>query len=317
MEQARKQDLREVMVQALIRAVDEGKNLVVVVSDSASTSQIGPFQSRFPERLINVGIAEQNLMGIAAGLSLGGYTAVTANAAPFATSRANEQLKNDICYSRTNVKVMGLHAGVAYGPLASTHHAIDDISILRGLGNILIFAPSDPPEADGVFRYSFDYDGPVYVRMDNVAFPFLHEPGYHFQPGKVDILKEGEDLAIFSMGSVTWEAHSAGEALVRLGIHAEIINVPSIRPADPEGIYRSALKTGRVLTVEEHSVHGGLGSLVSEVLAERGAGVRVSRLGIPEGEFSKAGPRSAIRAYYGIDKDGILRKALEVLGRTA
>jgi transketolase len=153
--------------------------------------------------------------------------------------------------------------------------------------------------------------------MDNVTFPFLHEPGYHFQPGKVDILREGEDLAIFSMGSVTGEAHAAGEELGRRGIQAEIVNVPSIRPNDPDGICRSALKTGRVLTVEEHSVHGGLGSLVSEVLAERGAGVRVGRLGIPEGEFSKAGPRSAIRAYYGIDKDGIVRRALEVLGRAA
>ena len=257
------QDLRLGMVEAFIRAVDEGRNLLVVVSDSSSTSQIGPFQTRFPDRLINVGIAEQNMMGVAAGLSLGGYTVVTANAAPFATSRANEQLKNDICYSRTNVKVMGLNAGVAYGPLASTHHAIDDISILRGLGNILIFAPSDPLETDGVLRYALDYDGPVYVRMDNIAFPFLHEPGYRFQPGKVDILRQGGDLAIFSTGSVTCEAHAAGEELGRRGVQAEIVNVPSIRPSDPDGICRSALKTGSVLTVEEHSVHGGLGSLVS------------------------------------------------------
>ncbi|MFQ6116559.1 MAG: transketolase family protein, partial [bacterium] len=152
-------DLRTVMVQTFMDAVEDDVNLVVVVSDSTSTSKIAPFMEKYPERLINVGIAEQNLVGIATGLSLGGYIAVTANAACFLVARANEQIKNDVCYSNSNVKLVGLNAGVSYGALASTHHAIDDISIMRGLGNIQILAPSDPIETNQIFRYAFDYEG--------------------------------------------------------------------------------------------------------------------------------------------------------------
>src|SRR5512137_3027483 len=146
MENQEKVDLRDVMVQTFMQAVADNLDVVVVVSDSTSTAKIGPFQQKYPDRVINVGIAEQNLVGVATGLSLGGYIAVTANAAPFLVARANEQVKNDVCYSNTNVKLIGLNAGVAYGPLASTHHTIDDLSIMCGLGNILILAPADPIE---------------------------------------------------------------------------------------------------------------------------------------------------------------------------
>jgi len=298
-------DLRDVMVRRLVAAVDEGVNLAVLVSDSTSTASIAPFAARFPERLVNVGIAEQNLIGIASGMARGGYVAVTANAAPFLVNRANEQLKNDVCYSEANVKVVALNAGMAYGSLASTHHAIDDISIVRGMGNILILAPADPVECDEIFRFAIAHVGPVYIRMDNMKFPALHAPSYRFVPGAVDVLREGGDATVFAVGSVVFEAAAAAEVLAADGISVYLVNVPSIRPLDRDAVAAAAARTGRVVTVEEHSLHGGIGSLVCEIAAERGMGIRVSRLGIPEGSFAKAGPRAELRRFYGIDAAGI------------
>jgi transketolase len=306
-------DLREVMVQCLIRAVQDNVNLVVLVSDSTSTAKIAPFQEKYPDRLINVGIAEQNLIGVAVGLSLGGYVAVTANAACFLVARANEQVKNDVCYSNTNVKLVGLNAGVSYGPLASTHHAIDDISIMRGLGNIIILAPSDPVETEKVFDFALKYMGPVYIRMDNAKFPVLHSNDYKFELGKVDVLTSGDDVSIFAIGSVVHEAYAAAQTLRAESINAEVVNVSSIRPVDKKGIIDSIQKTRNLVTVEEHSLHGGLGSLVSEIIAEEGLDAKVVRLGITQGHFAKAGPRDQIRAFYKIDKNGISETARKLL----
>lgn len=313
MAQPQRYDLREIMVQTFIEAVEKNINLAVVVSDSTSTAKIKPFHERYPGRLINVGIAEQNLVGIAAGLSLGGFVSVTANAACFLTTRAAEQVKNDICYSDTNVKLVGLNAGVCYGPLASTHHAIDDISMMRGLGNIVILAPSDPVDTKQIFEYALRHNGPVYIRMDNDTFPVIHRDDYQFQPGKADILKTGSDLTIITMGSTAHEAYFAAEALQDDSIDAEIINIASVRPLESDAIAASIRKTGRVITVEEHSLHGGLGSLVSEIMARQNLQAKLVRLGIPEGGFSKAGPRHEIRAYYKIDQKGIIETAKRLM----
>jgi transketolase len=303
-------DLREVMVKSFIAAAENSVPIVVVVSDSTSTAKIAPFQQKFPDRVVNVGIAEQDLVGMAAGLSLGGFVAVTANAACFLVARANEQVKNDICYSDTNVKLIGLNAGVCYGPLASTHHAIDDVSIMRGFGNIQILAPSDPIEASQVFAYALEHVGPVYIRMDSDKFPVLHDERYHFAPGKADVLRTGKDVTIFAVGSVVYEAFYAAMELAKENISAEVVNISSIPPLDRKQIVASAAKTKKVITVEEHSVHGGLGSIVSEIVAEEGLAAKVLRLGITEGEFSKAGPRKEIRAYYRIDQKGIRNVAI-------
>ena len=313
MEKQEKVGLREVMVQTFMDAVEEGVNLAIVVSDSTSTSKIAPFQEKYPERLVNVGIAEQNLIGVAAGLALGGYVAVTANAAPFLVARSNEQVKNDVCYSNTNVKLVGLNAGVGYGPLGSTHHAIDDISIMRGFGNILLLAPSDPIETKKIFKYAIEYNGPVYIRMDSEKFPILHKEDYQFEPGKVDVLKTGSDVTIAAVGSTVYEAVAAAEKLQALSIDAEVLNISSIRPLDRQGIISSLRKTKNLITVEEHSLHGGLGSICSEIIADEGLGVKCVRLGIPEGQFSKAGPRNELRGYYNIDTPGIVETAKRVL----
>jgi transketolase len=301
------------MVNTLIKAVDGGVNLVALVSDSTSTAKIAPFKERHPDRLVNVGIAEQSLVGTAAGLALGGFVAVTANAAPFLVHRANEQVKNDVCYTNSNVKLVGLNAGVCYGPLASTHHAIDDISIMLGFGNILILAPSDPLEAEQIFTFAIDYDGPVYIRMDSAKFPPLHQGDYRFEPGKADVLQSGEDISIFAVGSTVHEAVAAGHALEAEGISAEVVNLSSIRPLDRRGILQSLRKTGLALTVEEHSLHGGVGSIVSAITADEGLACRVKRLGFAEGRFPVPGPRSEMRAHVGIDAPGIADAAKALL----
>jgi transketolase len=309
-----KTDLREVMVKSFIAAAGNNIPIMVVVSDSTSTAKIAPFQDKYPDRVVNVGIAEQDLVGVAAGLSLGGFVAVTANAACFLVARANEQVKNDICYSDTNVKLVGLNAGVCYGALASTHHAIDDVSIMRGFGNIQILAPSDPVETAQMFAYAFEHVGPVYIRMDCDKFPVLHDEKYRFKPGKADVLRSGKDLTIFAMGSTVFEAFYAAEELAAGGISAEVVNISSIRPLDRKQIVESASRAKKIITVEEHSVHGGIGSIVSEIVAEEGLAVKVTRLGITEGLFAKAGPRKDIRAYYKIDQKGIVETVKKLLG---
>lgn len=306
------QDLREVMVDSFISLARAGMNIAVLVSDSTSTAKISPFREQFPDRLINVGIAEQNLVGTAAGMALGGFVAVTANAAPFLVHRANEQVKNDICYSNTNVKLMGLSAGVCYGALASTHHAIDDVSIMRGFGNIQIFAPSDGIEAKQIFAYALNYVGPVYVRMDSAKLPIIHDDDYVFCPGQPDVLRDGDDISIFAMGSTAHEAVASGKLLETDGISAEIISLPSIRPLERKRIAESLTKTGLAITVEEHSQHGGIGSLVSEIIAEDGIQCRVKRLGFPEGQFAVSGPRNEMRKHIGIDAASVARTAMEM-----
>lgn len=305
--------LANVMVQAFIDAVENGVDLVPVVADSTSTAKIGPFIKRFPDRLVNVGIAEQSMVGTAAGLALGGKVAVTCNAAPFLISRANEQIKVDVCYNNTNVKLFGLNAGASYGPLASTHHAIDDIAIMRGFGNIQIFAPSSPRECRQVIDYALGYKGPVYIRMDGKALPELHDESYRFVPGAVMTLREGDSLALVATGSTVHEIVDAAALLADSGIQATVVSVPSIRPCDTQALLAAVKGCKAVITVEEHNINGGLGSLVAEVLAEAGTGAVLKRLGIPDGEYAAAADRGWMRQHHGFDAESIAAQAREML----
>lgn len=301
--------LATVMVNAFIDAVDRGVDLVPVVADSTSTAKISPFIKKYPGRLVNVGIAEQVMVGTAAGLALGGKIAVTCNAAPFLISRANEQIKIDICYNNTNVKLFGLNAGASYGPLASTHHSIDDIAVLRGFGNIEIYAPSCPIECRQIIDYALEHIGPVYIRLDGKALPELHGDNYQFAPGKIDVLRHGYDIALVAMGSTVHEIVTAAAQLAESGIEATVINVPSIRPCDTEQLLE-ILKPHRVIvSVEEHNINGGVGSLVAEVLAEAGCAIPLRRLGIPDGGYAIAADRPATRARHEIDAAGIVKQA--------
>ncbi|MDU8925518.1 transketolase C-terminal domain-containing protein [Pasteurellaceae bacterium LIM206] len=298
--------LANIMVERFISAVENGIDLVPVVADSTSTAKIAPFIKAFPDRLVNVGIAEQTMVGCAAGLALGGKVAATCNAAPFLVARANEQVKVDVCYNNTNVKLFGLNAGASYGPLASTHHSIDDISIMRGFGNIEIYAPSSPRECRQIIDYAIKHIGPVYIRLDGKELPEIHSTDYQFKPGKIDVLKKGEKVALVAMGSTVYEIVAAAESLAKKGINVTTINVPSIRPCNTHELFAALKDINHVITVEEHNINGGLGSLVAEVIAEHGLPIRLQRLGIPDGEYALAADRKSMRKHHGFDADSIV-----------
>ncbi|MCL6323725.1 transketolase family protein [Pectobacterium polaris] len=304
--------LATVMVEQFIKAVEQGIDVVPVLADSTSTAKISPFIQRFPDRIVNVGIAEQTMVGTAVGLSIGGKIAVTCNAAPFLISRANEQLKVDVCYNNSNVKLFGLNAGCSYGPLASTHHSIDDIAVLRGFGNIEIYAPSSPEECRQIIDYAFEHQGPVYIRLDGKPLPALHDEQYRFVPGQIDVLRKGRDITLVGLGSTVHEIVTAAELLAEKGLSATVVNLSSIRPCNTQQLLEILSETSRVITVEEHNVNGGAGSLVAEVLAEAGSGIPLVRLGIPDGQYAIAADRSAMRAHHGLDATGIVNAALRL-----
>ncbi|MCL2896706.1 transketolase family protein [Brenneria tiliae] len=304
--------LASVMVEQFIKAVDRGIDLVPVVADSTSTAKIAPFVKRFPDRIVNVGIAEQTMVGTAVGLSIGGKVAVTCNAAPFLISRANEQVKVDVCYNNSNVKLFGLNAGCSYGPLASTHHSIDDIAVLRGFGNIEIYAPSSPEECRQIIDYALEHQGPVYIRLDGKPLPALHDQHYRFAPGQIDVLRTGSDITLVGLGSTVHEVVTAAELLAEKGIAATVVNLSSVRPCDTRRLLEILRTAPRVITVEEHNVNGGAGSLVAEVLAEAGSGISLLRLGIPDGQYAIAADRAAMRAHHGLDAAGIVQAALRL-----
>lgn len=308
-----KADLREGAIEALISLADKGVNVSVVVSDSTSTSKISPFQKKYPERVVNVGIAEQTLVGVAAGLAIGGHVAFTANASPFLLSRANEQVKNDVCYSETNVKMLGLNAGVTYGPLGSTHHAIDDVSITSGFGNVRIFAPCDIVEVRQVVEHAASIDGPVYIRMDSAALPIVHDASYAFKPGEPDCIRQGKDVVIVALGSVVGEAVDACDCLAQDGIMPTLVSLSSIRPLNGKAFLDIISRHSAVLTVEEHSLHGGIGALTAVLLAQSGLQKAFTMLGISQGEFAKYGTRKGIRAHYGIDAAGIVKAVRQLV----
>lgn len=296
-----KKHLATVMVEALIDAVNDGVDVVPVVADSTSTAKIGPFLKAFPGRTVNVGIAEQVLVGTAAGLALGGKVAVTCNAAPFLISRANEQIKVDVCYNNTNVKLFGLNAGASYGPLASTHHSTDDIAVMRGFGNIEIYAPSCPAECRQIIDYALRHTGPVYIRLDGKDLPVLHDEQYQFTPGKIDVLRTGSDVALVALGSAVHEAVDAAAQLSELGIQVTVVSVSSVRPCDTAELARVIGDIPQVISVEEHNINGGVGSLVAEVIAENGLRARLKRLGVTDGGYAIAGDRQSTRVGLGID----------------
>ena len=295
-----------IMVQCFIEAVNNGVDLVPVVADSTSTAKIKPFVEAFPDRLVNVGIAEQAMVGTAAGLALAGKVAVTCNAAPFLISRSNEQVKVDVCYNNTNVKLFGLNSGASYGPLASTHHSIDDISVMRGFGNIKIFAPGCPIECKQIIEYAIAEKGPVYIRMDGKALPELHDEHYRFIAGEPSLLCSGKDVVICALGSVVHEAVAASDTLKEQGIEASVVNVSSIRPLNKSTLGQMLGGTQHIISVEEHNINGGLGSVIAETMAEQGIVAKLVRLGVGDGAYAAAGDRPYTRKMLSIDSMGIV-----------
>jgi transketolase len=304
-------DCREAYAQTLQALAESDPRIVAVVNDSVGSSKLTGFKARFPERLINVGIAEQTMVGVGAGLANGGKIPFVSGAACFLTARALEQIKADVAYSQANVKLCGISSGVAYGELGPTHHSIEDLAWLRPMANLTVIVPSDPWETAEAIKAAAAFDGPVFIRISRMPVPALKRTTPRFEIGKAEILRAGQDVAIIANGVMVHRALAAAEALKLDGIDARVVNLSALTPLDESAILDAAA-TGAIVTVEEHSVRGGLGGAVAEVVATN-APCPMRILGFPG--FLPTGSAEWLMEHHGLTADGIARAARDLLGR--
>ena len=305
-----KKSIRGAFGEELASLGADNPNIVALDADLSGSTQTSIFAKAFPERFFDVGIAEQNLMTTALGLSLEGKIPFAATFAVFATGRAYDQIRNSICYQKGNVKIIGAHGGITVGEDGATHQALEDISLMRGLPNMVVIVPADYNQTRQAVRFAAEHTGPVYIRLSRTNVPVVFDDGYKFNPKKAVVLKEGQDVSIFVTGDILTEVLRAGEILAQKGIEAEIINVPVIKPLDSKTIIESVNKTGFAVTVENHSIIGGLGSAVCECLSEA-APNKVVRIGIKD-VFGQSGTPEELLKFYGLDAESIAKKIIEM-----
>jgi transketolase len=304
-------DCRKAFSAALIELAERDPRVVAVCNDSVSSSNLKDFRERFPDRLFNVGIAEQNMVGAGAGLASAGKVPFVCGASCFLTGRATEQIKVDAGYARNNIKLCGMASGMAYGELGPTHHSIEDMAWTRAIGNMTVVAPADPAETRAMMRAAHEMDGPVFLRVSRMGVPAVHAADQAFSIGKAVRLREGSDLTIIAIGTLVSRALQAAEALAAQGVSARVVNMATVRPIDREEIVAAASETRGIVTAEEHTVYGGLGSAVAEVVvATRPAPMRM--VGVP-GVFAPTGSAEFLHDYFGLNADGIIAAARELL----
>jgi len=295
---------RESYGNALKDLAEEFPNLVVLDADLAEATKTGIFRKAYPDRHIDCGIAECNMIGVAAGLSTVGKIPFVSSFAMFAAGRAYEQVRNSVGYPHLNVKIGATHAGITVGEDGATHQCNEDIALMRTIPGMVVMVPSDDIEAKAAVRAALEYEGPVYIRFGRAAVPVINDkPDYKFEIGKGTVVRPGKDVTIVATGICVDSALGAAEKLAADGIDAEVINICTIKPLDEEIIINSAKKTGKVVTVEEHSVIGGLGSAVCDCLSEK-LPTPVKKLGMQD-VFGESGSAGALVAKYGLDADGV------------
>ena len=307
MSEVKKIATRESYGNALVELGKKYENLVVLDADLAGATKTGTFLKAFPERHIDCGIAECDMMGIAAGLSTTGKVPFASTFAMFAAGRAYEQVRNSIGYPHLNVKIGATHAGISVGEDGATHQCNEDMALMRTIPGMVILNPSDDVEAKAAVEAAYLHDGPVYLRFGRLAVPVINDrPDYKFEMGKGVLLREGSDVTIVATGICVYASLEAAEMLAADGINAEVINIHTIKPLDEELIVASAKKTGKVVTAEEHSVIGGLGSAVCDALCAK-APTPVYKIGMND-VFGESGPAAALVEKYGLDARGIYEK---------
>ena len=307
MSEVKKIATRESYGNALVEVGKEHEDLIVLDADLAGATKTNIFKKAFPERHWDIGIAEANMTGIAAGLATCGKVPFISSFAMFAAGRNFEQVRNSIGYPHLNVKIGATHAGISVGEDGATHQCLEDIALMRTIPGMVIINPADDVEARAAVHEAYDHVGPVYLRFGRLPVPvFNDEATYKFEIGKGVVLKEGTDVTIFATGLCVKEALEAEKMLAADGIHAEIINIHTIKPIDRELVVASAKKTGKVVTVEEHSVIGGLGSAVCDVLCEE-APTKVLKIGVND-VFGESGPALELLHKYELDGEGIYKK---------
>lgn len=302
---------RESYGNSLKELAEEFPNLVVLDADLAAATKTGIFRKAYPDRHIDCGIAEENMMGVAAGLSLVGKIPFVSSFAMFAAGRAFEQVRNTIGYPHLNVKIGATHAGISVGEDGATHQCNEDIALMRTIPGMTIINPCDDVEARAAVKAAYEFDGPVYLRFGRLAAPVINKDDYKFEIGKGVMMKEGSDVTIVATGLMVSSALEAANKLAADGIDAEVINIHTIKPIDEDIIINSAKKTKNVVTVEEHSVIGGLGSAVCDVLSEK-CPTKVTKLGVQD-VFGHSGPAVELLKEFKLDGEGVYSQIKDIL----
>ncbi|MDY4165915.1 MAG: transketolase family protein [Fournierella sp.] len=298
---------------ALVELGKEHDNVVVLDADLAAATKTGVFKKAFPERHFDCGIAEQNLMGVSAGLAAMGLVPFASSFAMFAAGRAFEQVRNSIGYPHLNVKIGATHGGISVGEDGASHQCCEDFALMRSIPGMVVLCPADDVEAKAAVKAAYEHEGPVYLRFGRLAVPVIHdEENFHFEIGKGEVLKEGNDVALISTGLMTAEAVEAAKTLEAEGIHARVINLCTIKPLDEALVLKAVNECGKIVTCEEHSVIGGLGEAVCAVIAEAGTACKVKRVGVKD-EFGHSGPAKELLAQFGLDAANIATTAKELV----
>ena len=298
---------RESYGNALVELGNQYDNVVVLDADLAAATKTGTFKKAFPERHIDCGIAEGNMMSVAAGIASTGKVPFASSFAMFAAGRAFEQVRNSIGYPKLNVKIGATHAGISVGEDGATHQCNEDIALMRTIPGMVVINPSDDVEAKAAVKAAYEHQGPVYLRFGRLAVPVINDrEDYKFEIGKGVVLREGKDVTIFATGLEVAETMEAAEKLAADGIEAKVVNIHTIKPLDEELVVAAAKETGKVVTVEEHSIIGGLGSAVCDVLSEQ-APTKVLKIGVND-TFGESGPAVELIKKYGLDAESIYKK---------
>ena len=313
MAEVKKMATRDGYGKALVALGAEHEDIVVLDADLAGSTKTGMFAKAYPDRHFNCGIAEADMMSVAAGLASTGLTPFASSFAMFASGRAYEQIRNSIGYPALNVKIGASHGGLSVGEDGASHQCCEDFALMRSIPGMVVICPADGVEAEAATKAAYAHQGPVYLRMGRLAVPVFHEEGFEFQIGKGEVMRDGNDVAIIANGLMVYEAVKAGETLEKLGIHARIINMATIKPLDEELILAAAKECGKVITCEEHSIVGGLGEAVCSLLSEK-LPTPVRRIGVQD-VFGESGPAAEILKLYGLCEEHIVEVAKDFCGK--
>ena len=300
---------RESFGKALVELGKENENVVVLTADLAGATKTSLFEKEFPDRFINVGIAEQNLIGISAGLATTGKIPFASTFAMFAAGRAYDQIRNSVAYPKLNVKICGTHAGVTVGEDGATHQMLEDLSLMRSIPNMTVLCPSDDTQTKWAIKEMAKFDGPVYIRLARVATPIIYDENQKFEIGKMVQIGDGTDATIFATGVEVAETLKAKEELEKENINIRVVDVHTIKPIDREMIVKCAKETEKIITIEDHSIIGGLGTAICEVLSEEYP-TKVIRMGMND-KFGKSGKAEQLLKYFKLDSQAIIEKVKE------
>lgn len=306
----KKASIRKAFGQELVKLGETNTNIVVLDADLACSTQTKLFKDKFPERFFDCGIAEQDMIATAAGLAVQGKIPFAASFAAFATGRTYDQIRNTVCYSNLNVKIIGTHGGITVGEDGATHQALEDVSLMRGLPNMTVIVPADCNECKAAVRFAAEHNGPVYIRIPRSNVVDIFDEQYNIELDKASIVEEGNDIALFTNGETLIESIEAAKELKKENISVKVVNVPIVKPLDIKTIHAISKNVKLVATVENHSVIGGLGSAICEVLSEFNP-KKVFRIGIND-EFGQSGEASQLMQYYGLDAKSLANKIREI-----